>query len=48
MASVLVNVAEQPESHNCPMDSKLPEANEGKTWADVAELGRDGKLMLAV
>ena len=29
-ASVSVNVAEQPESHSCPIDKRLPEAKEGK------------------
>ena len=48
IAAVLVKVAEQPESHSCPMDNKLPEAKEGNKWTDVAELGRDGKLIFAV
>ena len=29
IASDLVNVAEQPESHSCPIDNRLPEAKEG-------------------
>ena len=45
---VLVKVAEQPESHSCPMDNKLSEAKEGNKWTDVAEMGRDGKLIFAV
>ena len=48
IADVLVKVAEQSESHSCPMDNKLPEAKEGNKWTDVAELGRDGKLIFAV
>ena len=48
IASVSVNVAEQPESHSCPIDNKLPEAKDGNKWTLVAGLGREGKLMLAL
>ena len=44
----LRNTAAHPTSHSLPMDSKDPDAKEGKMWASVAEVGRVGICKCAV
>ena len=44
----LVNCAVQPLSHNCPMERRLPDANDEKRCVSVAAGGKVGILMCAL
>ena len=47
-AEVLVKVAVQPLSHNCPMDMREPDAREGNKWTSLAAEGKCGKSRFAL
>ena len=48
VAVSLVKCAVQPLSHNCPMERRLPDANDEKRCVSVAAGGKVGILMCAL